>query len=607
MNNFVRVAAVTPKIRVADCVYNANAIIDAINKANEQNIRLICMPELCITGYTCGDLFLQSSLLEGAETALYKIVEETKHCHVVAIVGLPMDFGKLYNCAAVFSRGKILGIVPKSTIPDYGEFCESRYFSAWDGTITYRNGIPFGANMLFGFAFAVEIGEDLWATNPPSVRHATAGATIIANPSASCASVGKAEKRRALVSGQSGRLLSGYVHADAGMGESTTDLVFSAHNLICENGNVIAESAPFGDGFVMSEIDLAALAYERRRMTTFKKDDSDYVHVPFVLDTDTDVLTRKFSPTPFIPEKNIAERCEEILNIQSQGLKKRLEHIGAKSIIGISGGLDSTLALLVAARASNKNGITAITMPCFGTTTRTKTNAHKLCEALSISCREIDITEQTRQHLHDISHPREQHDTTYENAQARIRTLVLMNIANQENGIVIGTGSLSELALGWATYNGDHMSMYAVNAGVPKTMVRNIVKHILQTTENAALQDVLADILDTPVSPELLPPKQDEITQKTEEVVGPYELHDFFIYHTLRWGRTSEQVLGLAKIVFKGIYTHDEIKKWQAVFYRRFLSQQFKRNCLPDSPKVGSISLSPRGNWRMPSDASNYL
>jgi len=609
---FVRVAAVTPKIRVADCDYNATHIIETIKKAEKQEIRLICMPELCITGYTCGDLFLQNALLESAETALFKIVKETEACRVVAIVGLPLEFnGKQYNCAAVFSRGKILGIVPKTAIPNYGEFYELRHFSAWNVELVRhveiaRHSVPFGTDLIFecemGFAFAVEICEDLWVANPPSVRHAAAGAIIIANLSASSETIGKADYRRSLVSGQSSRLLCGYIYADAGMGESTTDMVFSAHNLICENGSILAEAEPFGDGFAVSEIDLTAIKHERRRINSFKTDDNGYAYIPFVLGVEFNSLTRKISPTPFLPEKNIAARCEEILNIQSHGLKKRLEHIGAKSVLGVSGGLDSTLTLLVAARVKNSE-ITAVTMPCFGTTNRTKTNAHKLCEALNIPCREIDITEQVKQHLHDISHPEGQFDITYENAQARIRTLVLMNIANQENGIVIGSGNLSELALGWATYNGDHMSMYAVNAGVPKTLVRHIVKYVSETTDNPALKEVLTDIISTPISPELLPPKDGEIIQQTEEIVGPYELHDFFIYHTLRWGRTPTQVRELAVVAFDGSYTAEEIDKWQKTFYRRFFSQQFKRSCLPDGPKIGSVSLSPRGDWRMPSDA----
>lgn len=648
LDGFVRVAAATPKIRVADCAYNAEQIISLIKRVDTENIRLVCMPELCITGYTCGDLFLQGELLESAKNALFKIVAECAKFNVLAAVGLPLEHnGKLFNVAAVFCRGKILGFVPKTHIPNYGEFYELRYFTAacaagdtdnmyprqlirLEAGYGFRSDektsspnstgrkiqpvefIPFGTKLIFEceempeLKLAVEICEDAWAPNPPSTNHATAGATIIFNLSASTETAGKAAYRRLLASGHSARLLCGYVYSNAGYGESTTDVVFSAHNLICENGTVFAESPPFGEGWAVSEIDLTSISHDRRRMNIFAAKNG-YVTVPFSLNTHCGSLTRKVSPTPFIPENNIAVRCEEILNIQSHGLLKRLDHIGAKAVLGISGGLDSTLALLVTARAYGimslaKAEIIAITMPCFGTTERTKNNAHKLCEAMGIPCREIDITETVRQHLRDINHPENHHDITYENAQARIRTLVLMDVANQNGGIVIGTGGLSELALGWTTYNGDHMNMYGVNAGVPKTLVRHLVNHAAETG-GEMLKAVLEDILRTPVSPELLPPKDGEIIQQTESILGKYELHDFFIYHTLRWGRKPSQILALAQIAFSGKYTNDEIQSRLKLFYSRFFSQQFKRSCLPDAPKVGTVSLSPRGDWRMPSDA----
>ncbi|MCL2224036.1 MAG: NAD(+) synthase [Defluviitaleaceae bacterium] len=632
-DGYIRVAAVTPKIRVADCEYNAGQIIEAIKKAADENVRLVCMPELCVTGYTCGDLFLQSTLLEIAKSALQKIVAETAECDVIAVVGLPMAHcGKLFNVAAVFCGGKVLGFVPKTFIPNYGEFYELRYFTPAfkenhairfdDKNITFGRDIIFKCKDLPEFKLAVEICEDLWVANPPSTSHGLANATIIANLSAGSELAGKAAERRVLIGAQSSRLLCGYVYAHAGQGESTTDMVFAAHNLIYERGKILAESPPFGDGWAVSEIDLNAIAYDRRRMNTFVSNAGEaengehYKYKLFSLNgkTHAENLTRHITPTPFIPENadEIPARCEEILNIQAAGLAKRLEHIGAKAVLGVSGGLDSTLALLVSARAYEKiglpkNEIIAVTMPCFGTTERTKSNAHKLCDALEIPIREIDITESVRLHLRDIGHPENQHDITYENAQARIRTLVLMNLANQTNAIVIGTGNLSELALGWATFNGDHMSMYGVNGGIPKTLVRHIVNHFAQTTQNSALKSVLSDILATPVSPELLPPTGGEISQQTEEILGSYQLHDFFLYHTIRHARTPSQVLALAQLAFSKTHPPDEIKKRLQQFYSRFTSQQFKRNCLPDSPKIGSISLSPRGDWRMPSDSANFF
>ena len=495
-DGYIRVAAATPSIRVADCAYNAKQALALIEKAAEQDVRLLCLPELCITGYTCGDLFLQDTLLENARKALDKLVRESADCNTLVVAGLPLAYGgKLFNTAAVFCRGEILGFVPKTHIPNYNEFYELRHFSPAPSDVksVHFGGrdIPFGAKLIFrcntlpDFALAVEICEDLWTPFPPSAQHAMAGATVIVNPSASDEKIGKAAYRRSLVAGQSARLLCGYVYADAGNGESSTDLVFSGHNLICENGAILKESPPFGDGWAVSELDLNALSYDRRRMNTFKARTDGYVTVSFSLETDCKTLSRFIDPSPFVPdnEDEKAARCEEILTMQVSGLAKRLTHMGClTTVLGISGGLDSCLALLVAARVCAKleiplSCILAVTMPCFGTTERTKNNALKLCAALGVSCREIDISECVRLHLRDIGQVEERHDVVYENAQARIRTMTLMDLANRVDGIVVGTGDMSELALGWATYNGDHMSMYAVNSGVPKTLVRHIVRH----------------------------------------------------------------------------------------------------------------------------------
>lgn len=621
-DGYIRIAAATPSIRVADCAHNAKQILMLIEKAAKQDVRLLCLPELCITGYTCGDLFLQDALLESAQENLGLLVRESADYEVLVVVGLPiMQSGKLFNAAAIFCGGQVLGFVPKSHIPNYSEFYELRHFTpAFSDMKTIHFGgqdIPFSTKLIFRcdnvseFMLAVEICEDLWTPCPPSTLHAMAGATVIANLSASDETVGKAAYRRQLAAGQSARLLCGYVYADAGYGESSTDMVFAGHNLICENGLVLKESPPFGDGWAVTEIDLKALAHERRRVNTFGACDEGYVTVPFSLKTGCPSLTRFVDPFPFVPndEREKEARCEEILDMQSSGLTKRLEHTYCKTVVlGISGGLDSCLALLVTVRSFTGmglplSGILAVTMPCFGTTERTKNNAFRLCETLGVSCREIDITDSVLTHLRDIGHSEDKHDVVYENAQARIRTMALMDIANQSGGIVVGTGDLSELALGWATYNGDHMSMYAVNSGVPKTLVRHIVKHVANTCGNDALAAVLTDIIDTPVSPELLPPREGDISQRTEELVGPYELHDFFLYHVVRWGRRPVVIFDLALIAFAGMYPACEILKWLKVFYRRFFAQQFKRSCQPDGPKIGSVTLSPRGDWRMPSDA----
>ncbi|MDR1650551.1 MAG: NAD(+) synthase [Synergistaceae bacterium] len=622
LDGFVRAAAATPTIRVADCAGNAEQILALIEKASRRGVSLLCLPELCITGYTCGELFLQETLLASAVLALSQIVRESREFPVAVIAGLPLvERGKLYNVAAVFCRGRVLGFVPKSCMPTYGEFYELRHFSpafSDNRTVTFDgNPVPMGPRLLFAcdgesaFRIGVEICEDLWVPSPPSVSHALAGATVIANASASDELIGKAAYRRMLAASQSGRLVCAYLYAGAGQGESTTDMVFSGHDLICENGALLSESRPFGDGWAESEIDLRILEYDRRRMNTWGagQPQAPYETVPFSLDAGVRELRRRVDPYPFVPddESERNSRCEAILDMQVSGLAKRLSHTGAKcAVIGVSGGLDSCLALLVTARAMTRLGrspsdICAITMPCFGTTERTRGNAHSLCKSLGVECRDIDISETVLAHLRDIGVPITSRDVVYENAQARVRTLVLMDMANQLGGLVVGTGDLSELALGWSTYNGDHMSMYGVNAGVPKTLVRHIVKYAADAAPK--LSPVLEDILSTPVSPELLPPSGEDIAQKTESIIGPYELHDFFLYHVVRWGRSPSSVYGLAVIAFGGRYESGVILKWLRVFCERFFAQQFKRSCLPDGPKIGSVSMSPRGDLRMPSDA----
>ena len=619
---FVRVAAYAPELRVADCDFNASAAVDAIGEAAGRGVTLLVLPELCITGYTCGDLFLQQPLLRAAERSLLRVASATRGQKMAVVIGVPLRHcGKLYNCAAVLCGGRVLGVVPKTHIPNYGEFYELRHFSpAPDGLSDIELGgarVPFGTDLLFcsrdlpDFRLAVEICEDLWVPCPPSARHAAAGATVIANCSASDEAIGKTDYRRSLIPGQSARCVCGYVYASAGPDESTTDLVFSGHHLIAENGAVLAEAAPFSGSMAVSEIDVQRLAFERRRMNTFDAAPAG-THREISFETGLyDVpLTRAVPRLPFVPSDDgaRAERCEAILNLQARGLKKRLMHSHAKTaVIGISGGLDSCLALLVAVRAIDllalpRRDVVAVTMPCFGTTARTRSNAEELCRQLGVSLRCIDISDSVHQHFRDIGHDENDHSVTYENAQARQRTLVLMDIANQTGGLVVGTGDLSELALGWATYNGDHMSMYGVNAGVPKTLVRHIVASVAAQSDDA-LRRVLLDILDTPVSPELLPPGGDGIAQKTEDLVGPYELHDFFLYYIVRWGFSPAKVLYLAQAAFGGDYSRKTLLYWLRSFYRRFFAQQFKRSCLPDGPRIGSVTLSPRGDWRMPSDA----
>ena len=629
-DGFVKVAAGTPSIRVADCRYNAESCFTLMREADRQGVRVLVLPELCLTGYTCGDLFLQETLLRGAEEALSTVLEATKHLDMVTALGLPVRFeNKLYNCAAVIQKGVILGLVPKTHLPNYGEFYEARWFApgpAETRQVTLcGQSVPLGSRQLFfcqdlpELVLGVELCEDLWAVEPPSTRLAALGATLILNLSASDEVVGKADYRRALVTGQSARLVCGYVYADAGEGESTTDLVFTGHNLIAENGALLSERR-FASGLTISEVDVARLAYERRRMNTYPSRDGReeaLLHglwrTGFSLESATTTLTRYVSPTPFVPEDaaDRAERCEEILKVAALGLKKRLEHThAAAAVVGLSGGLDSTLAVLITAVAMGlldrpASDIIAVTMPCFGTTDRTKSNAVLLAERLGCTLKTIDISEAVRRHFKDIGQSMSDHDVTFENGQARERTQVLMDVANQCGGLVVGTGDLSELALGWATYNGDHMSMYGVNASIPKTLVRHLVGYVCgdKAESEPELSHVLADILDTPVSPELLPAVNGQISQKTEDLVGPYELHDFFLYYAIRWAFPPRKVLRLAEHAFGRTYDRSTILKWEKTFYRRFFAQQFKRSCLPDGPKVGSVTLSPRGDWRMPSDA----
>ncbi len=638
-DGFICTAAGTPKIKVADCRYNAEQIFTMMREAERQGVKLLVLPELCLTGYTCADLFLQDTLLEGAGEGLRTILEATKNLDVLTAIGLPVRNkwdNKLYNCAAVIQRGEILRLIPKTYIPNYGEFYEQRWFASGKGVDTLvslagkenvhlSDRVILECDTLPGLVVGVEICEDLWAPEPPSTALARAGATVILNLSASNEVVGKAAYRRQLVVGQSGRLCCGYVYADAGEGESTTDVVFTGHNMIAENGALLAERR-FAAGLTIAEIDVGRLLYDRRRMNTFAPpastplDDAHGLGIgrsAFSLERTAVKLRRDVSPAPFIPDNaaDRAARCEEILTIAALGLKKRLEHTGAKTaVVGLSGGLDSTLALLITALAMGMlnrpaSDIIAITMPCFGTTDRTKNNAVILAERMGATLRTVPIGETVKSHFRDIGQSMADQDVTYENAQARERTQVLMDVANQTGGLVIGTGDLSELALGWCTYNGDHMSMYAVNASIPKTLVRYLVEHVARENlkKDQDLTHVLEDILDTPVSPELLPAVQGEISQRTEDLVGPYELHDFFLYYILRWGFGPRKVLRLAEKAFGRSYSREVLLKWLHSFYRRFFAQQFKRSCLPDGPKVGSVALSPRGDWRMPSDAAARL
>ena len=624
-HGFVKVAAATPDIRVADVEYNTENICRAIGEACERKAKIIVFPELCITGYTCGDLFTQDVLLEAARRALQHIAKYTEDKDILAFVGMPLAVrGKLYNTAAALNRGKILGFTTKTFLPNYAEFYEMRQFTPGPDQAGYilfeGEQVLFGPQILFeasgmeDLIVSAEICEDVWSPVPPSIQAAIEGATVIVNCSASDETIGKDTYRRELIAGQSARLIAGYVYANAGEGESTTDVVFGGHNIIAENGAVLKEAARYKNEIIYSEFDLKRIVSERRKNTTFQADpDGTLMRVPFTVEMEKEdvELTRVFPKTPFVPsdESARAERCEEILTIQAMGLKKRLAHTNSKTaVVGISGGLDSTLALLVTARAfdmlgRDKKDIIAVTMPCFGTTDRTYQNACEMSKKTGATLREVPIAEAVNVHFRDIGQDPEEHDVTYENSQARERTQVLMDIANRTGGMVIGTGDMSELALGWATYNGDHMSMYGVNASVPKTLVRHLVKYAADETKDQELKSVLYDVLDTPVSPELLPPKDGDIAQKTEDPVGPYELHDFFLYYMLRFGYEPAKIFRLAKRAFEGDYDGEVILKWLKTFCRRFFSQQFKRSCLPDGPKVGTVALSPRGDWRMPSDA----
>ena len=620
---FVKVAAVTPDIRVADVEFNKEQICRKMDEAAASGAKIIVFPELCVTGYTCSDLFTQDVLLDHAREVLTEIAAHTRDMDALVFVGAPLAVdGELYNVAAAMNHGKIIGLTTKTFLPNYGEFYEMRQFREgpekareieFDGEM-----VPFGPKILFTakqmehLIVAAEICEDVWSPVPPSIEAVREGATVIVNCSASDETIGKAAYRESLIEGQSARLIAGYIYSNAGEGESTTDLVFGGHNLIAENGTILAESKRFENGIIYSEIDVNRLMSERRKNTTFKTaKERTLTRVPFDIEITKTELTRVFPSRPFVPSENRerAKRCEEILTIQAMGLKKRLEHTHAKcAVVGISGGLDSTLALLVTAKAFDALGldrkhIISVTMPCFGTTDRTYNNACKMSLSLGAELREVPIAAAVMQHFKDIGHDPEDHSVTYENSQARERTQVIMDIANANGGMVIGTGDMSELALGWATYNGDHMSMYGVNASVPKTLVRHLVQYYADTTDDKELQEVLYDVLDTPVSPELLPPKDGKIAQKTEDLVGPYELHDFFLYYFLRFGYAPSKIYRIAKYSFAGEYDDETIYKWLRTFCWRFFAQQFKRSCLPDGPKVGTVALSPRGDWRMPSDA----
>lgn len=625
-DGFIKVSAATPKIKVADPAYNTEEILKIIDETEKNGASILVFSELTISGYTCGDLFLQQPLLTECKNQLLRIVKATENKSMLVVVGCPIVIKqKLYNCAVVISDGSILGIVPKTHLPNYSEFYELRHFTSGEGLEEdLWFGEEFGyvnvaVNQLFKckeipeLVVACEICEDLWVPLPPSTYHAMAGATVICNPSASVETTTKESYRRSLVSNQSARLLAAYIYADAGEGESTQDVVYSGHHLICENGSVLAEAKRFTNEIIYADIDVQKLAAERRKMTSFPGGQTDdYFEQEFSLEVKENKITRTFPKAPFVPDNQDErdKRCDEILSLQSMGLKKRLEHTNCKhAVVGISGGLDSTLAVLVTARAFDlldipRENLICVTMPCFGTTDRTYQNAVSLIKELGATLKEVRIEKAVRQHFADIGHDENNHDVTYENSQARERTQILMDMANQYNGMVIGTGDMSELALGWATYNGDHMSMYAVNCSVPKTLVRYLVLYYAETTDNKKLSEVLMDVLDTPVSPELLPPVDGVISQKTEDLVGPYELHDFFLYYMLRFGFPKSKLYRMAKLTFDGVYDDETIKKWLDKFYWRFFSQQFKRSCLPDGPKVGSVAVSPRGDLRMPSDAS---
>ena len=624
---YLRVGAIVPSLEVGNVQKNTLEIIEQIKKASLEQVQIVTTPELSLTGYTCSDLFFQDVLLEESILGLEKILESTKNLDIISIIGLPIKIkNKLYNCAVVIQKGKILGAVPKSYLPNYNEFYEKRWFESGIGlnekiTLLGQT-VPVTTDLLFQdeedstYTFAIEICEDLWSSNPPSTRHAESGAMVIFNLSASNEIIGKYEFRKNLIASQSARTISSYVYASSGVNESTTDVLFSGSALICEDGSILKENKrfDFASNMIYTDVDIKRLLNNRYRNTTYQNVlENDHTIVKVSIKDSVTALVRTYPEYPFVPKNELRcnERCEEIFNIQSCALAKRLKHIGTKkTVIGISGGLDSTLAFLVIVSAYQKLGIDnsniiAITMPGFGTTDRTYNNAVNLVKEYGATLREISIKDAVLQHFKDIDHDVNNHDVTYENAQARERTQILMDVANKEGGILVGTGDLSELALGWCTYNGDHMSMYAVNTSIPKTLVRYLVKWIADTTEKKGQKETIYDILDTPISPELLPPdKNGEIKQKTESTIGPYVLHDFFLYHFLRYGASPSKIRYIANQTFKDAYSEEEIDKWLRVFLKRFFSQQFKRSCIPDGVKVGTISLSPRGDLRMPSDAS---
>ena len=622
-DGFVRVGCGSFEVQLGNVKENADKIIKYAKLANQTGIKVFVFPELCLTGYTIEDLFYQKRVLNEVHIQLERILDETFDVDMLMIIGAPLvHMNKLYNCAVVINNGQILGVVPKTYIPTYHEFYEGRHFASGPQECSeiLINGeyYPFGTDIIFEaddlphLKVAVEICEDLWAPLPPSTRHCLNGATLIVNPSASNDLTSKSDYRRLLVSSYSARLICGYIYCNAGLGESTTDVVFSNHHIIAENGTILEEETQYEAGIIYTDMDLDKLVSERIEMSTYETRHDDYHYIPFEIEQEELKLVRYYDPHPFVPsdQTKCAERCKEVFDIQIHGLIQRLKaaHI-KKVVIGISGGLDSTLALLVASMAYQKleypsTDIIAVTMPCFGTTSRTKNNALKMMEELGVTSKIVDISESVRQHFKDIGHDENIHDVTYENCQARERTQVLMDIANQEGGIVIGTGDLSEVALGWSTYNGDHMSMYAVNVSVPKTLVRYLVDYVSTLYKGQPLETTLQDILDTPVSPELLPAKDNEIVQKTEDIVGPYELHDFFLYHHVRFHYEPRKLYRITHQAFQNQYDSETIKKWLTLFYRRFFTQQFKRSCIPDGPKVGSVALSPRGDLRMPSDAN---
>ena len=625
-DGFIKVAAASPSLKVGNPSFNKERIIDLMTEADRKGVKVLVFPELSITGYTAGDLFFQSALLESATEALLEIAEASAALDVLSFVGYPLRYnGKLYNTAAAVKGGRILAFVAKRNLPNYSEFYEERWFTpspkenlvleSEDGDILFGSRIIFSASFPSSLKIAAEICEDLWVPDPPSTHHASAGATVLVNLSASDEIIGKSEYRRSLVSGQAARTVSAYIYADASEGESTTDMVFTGSNVISENGTILASVEYSCDSLLITEVDTDRLERERAARNTYMTEEDGYDYIDIEFDEEETLLTRPIDPHPFVPsdEGRRRERCEKILTLQALGLKRRLSHTKCrKVVVGLSGGLDSTLALLVAVRAFDmlaldRKGIVAITMPCFGTTGRTKSNAEKLALTEGVDFRTIDIGESVKSHFRDIGQSMDDLSVTFENGQARERTQVLMDVANKEGALVIGTGDLSELALGWATYNGDHMSMYGVNGGVPKTLVRHLVRYVAETTSIKEEAEVLLDILATPVSPELLPARNGEISQVTEDLVGPYELHDFFLYNMVRLSFSPGKIFRLASIAFSGIYDCETIYKWERTFIKRFFQQQFKRSCLPDGPKVGTITLSPRSDWRMPSDGDSEI